>query len=551
MTTASDSTSPSLLAKPPLGLYVLGALRIAPTLVLACWAARDQAVRSVVTILLAGFLEIYLIATVTRTWRLFFIVSFPVVLLGVLYATYTVFYGTPPGRSLAFIVLTTSPEEIVGFLSLPQNRIPVLVFAALTALYLVLTWRLPGAARINSSGFDKRARRTTFALLLPITAYAGWNADQLIDGAAYDPVVGSVLFFAGTVPRADAALHGSQVKKVPYHAHRDGGEEVHIFVLGESARRDSWSVYGYSRPTTPYLSTLKQEAIFLQDATADANLTTWAVPILLTGMRPEAMATGSIRGNILDLAKEAGYSTAWLLNQDITISAGIGIAADRTIYPPDFKANILDRHTLDETLLPGYRRELGRTGHARFIGIHMMGSHWEYYRRYPPAFGKFGSGDGLSTISIFVSGKTVESRVVDAYDNTVLYTDWFLQQIIEPVRKLKVPATVTFFPDHGENLQLLDGLSGHGAPQYTPHAFAIPAFVWVNDAYRIAHPDKVAALQANAAQQIRSHDVFATLADLMGISWPEQHEARSFASRQFVPDQQAKFIAGGVVVSQN
>ena len=105
-----------------------------------------------------------------------------------------------------------------------------------------------------------------------------------------------------------------------------------------------------------------------------------------------------IRGNIVDLAKEAGYSTAWLLNQDITISLEVGIDADRTIYPPDFKANILDRHTLDEALLPAFGRELERAGHARFIGIHMMGSHWEYYRRYPESFAKFGSSNGLNIL---------------------------------------------------------------------------------------------------------------------------------------------------------
>jgi len=126
-----------------------------------------------------------------------------------------------------------------------------------------------------------------------------------------------------------------------------------------------------------------------------------------------------------------------------------------------------------------------------------------------------------------------------------------LKQIIEPARRLTVPATVTFFPDHGEDLQLLDGHSGHGAPEYTPHAFSIPAFVWINDAYAKAHPDKVAALRRNAGKQIRSHDVFGTLADLMDITWPGQQAARSFASDGFVPDRMAKYSAGGVLVTQD
>ena len=497
-----------------------------------------------VVVILAGALEFALIAFIARTWRAFFLVGLPFVVLGALYASYTYMYGTPPGRSLAFILLTTSPEELLGALSLPQVRIPALVLGTLCALYGYLAWRLPRSLRITSGGAT-RTRQVVLAMLLPVTAYAAWNPGELIDGASYSPTPGSVLFFTGTLPRANQTLHGSQVVKVPYHAHRDGGEEVHVLVVGESARRESWSVYGYGRPTTPYLDRLKGEAVFLQNAVADANLTSWAVPILLSGVAPATFVNTPIRGNIVDLAKEAGYSTAWLLNQDITISLEVGIDADRTIYPPDFKANILDRHTLDEALLPAYGRELARTGRARFIGIHMMGSHWEYYRRYPERFARFGSSTGLSMVSIFLEGDKVEATVADTYDNTVLYTDWFLQQIIEPVRRLTVPATVTFFPDHGEDLEKFDRESGHGAPQYTRHAFEIPAFVWVNAAYARVHPEKVAALRANAAKEVRSHDLFGTLAELMGIAWPGQDPARSFASAQFSPDTNAKVIAGG------
>jgi glucan phosphoethanolaminetransferase (alkaline phosphatase superfamily) len=533
----------------PAAVYLLGVLRIAPILGMAVLAARDQTARSVAAVLLTGCLELLLIAGLARTWRRFYLAGFPLFLLGLLYSAYSAMYGTPPGRSLAFILLTTSPEEVIGYVGIGQARIPELVLVIAVAIYLYLSWLLPGATRIGRGG-KSRPRMLAIACLLPVAAYAASDADQLIDGAAYEPTVGSVIFFAGTVPRADAVLHGAQVAKTPFHAYRSGGEEVHVLVVGESARRDSWSAYGYSRPTTPYLDSIKQQLILLRDAVADANLTSWAVPILLTGMTPEQVAHETIHGNIVDLAKEAGYTTTWLLNQDITISVGIGIAPDRMVYPADWKSNILDRHTLDEELLPAYRRELDRTGQARFIGIHMMGSHWEYYRRYPPAFRRFGSGNSLTTLSIFLPGKSVQAEVRDCYDNTVLYTDWFLQQVIEPARRLSVPATVTFFPDHGEDLQILDGESGHGAPQYTAHAFSIPAFVWVNEAYRKAHPDRVAALEKNAWKEVRTHNLFSTLADLMGITWPGRIASRSFASEQFVPDTGMKLAAGGVLLTR-
>jgi glucan phosphoethanolaminetransferase (alkaline phosphatase superfamily) len=532
-----------------LRLYALGALRIAPLAVMIGWAIPAQPMRLVVSIGVAGVVEACLLAAAFRTWRGFFVAGFPLFLVGCLYASYTLMYGSQPGRSLAYILLTTSSEELAGFLSLPQSRLPLLALVGVGALYLTLSLQLARQWRIESD-VKPLALRVLLVSTLLATIYAATYPNDLVDGIAASPTLGTASFFASTVPRANRTLHGTEIVKLPYHARREGGEEVHILVVGESVRRDSWSAYGYPRPTTPYLDSLKGEAFFLQHAVADANLTTWSVPILLTGLTPteySAESTQAIHGNLVDLAREAGYDTSWLLNQDITISVAVGMSPDHLVYPPDFTANIRDRHALDEELLPGLGRQLARAGHARFIGIHMIGSHWEYYQRYPPNFQHFGSAGGLNTISIMLLG--TQSRVTDSYDNTILYSDWFLEQVIESARKLSVPATVTFFPDHGEEIYQFDGASGHGAPQYTRHAFEIPAFVWMNTAYRNAHPDKVSALQANLTKEIRTHDVFGTMADLMGITWPGAKPSRSFASAQFIPDINEKFAAGGVLVS--
>ncbi len=530
-------------------LSFLGALYAAPFVAMLWWASSGHPPRSIIAIPLTAAIVGCLIAGIARSWRMFFLIQFPLALLGLAYAVYTVTFGMTPGRTLAGLLVGTSWEEARGFFTVPMARWFALLVVTWAACYLTLAIRLP--KRPIFAGRAIVWSRALLALLIPVTAYAALDPAQLIDGISFNPLIGSVMFLSGDIPRARSEFKGSRVHKIPYEARRTGGEEVHVLVVGESVRRDSWSVYGYARPTTPYLSTLRNEAIFLQNAKSDANLTEWAVPIILTGMTPENFAIGAVRGNLLDLAKEAKYTTAWLVNQDIGISTTVGVDPDHLVFPPDFNANINGRHTLDEALLPAFRREAGRAGGARFIGIHMMGSHWEYYRRYPPNFRRFGSAkdvDGLSMVSVLLNQKNVESAVIDAYDNTVLYTDWFLEQIIEQVRALNVPATVTYFPDHGEDLQLLDGDAGHGQPVYTQHAFEIPAFVWVNDAYRAAHPTIVAALKNNANKEIRSHNVFYTVADLMGIKWPGAMPERSFASEGFIPDAQMPLVAGGVFV---
>jgi len=531
-------------------LYVLGALRLLPPAVMIDWAMHAQPAPMVMAIAVTAASEVFLLASVLRTWRSFFLGGLPFFLVGCVFASDTLMYGSQPGHTLAYIVLTTSVEEIVGFLGLPQTRLPLFGLIIAAALYLFLSLRLTRGLQIEAD-IKPPVARVLLAVTLLATIYSASSPNDLIEGIAASPTTGSAIFLVSTLPSADRTLRGTNLVKVPYRAHRDGQEEVHILVIGESVRRDSWSVYGYPRPTTPHLDSLKNEIFFLQHAVADANLTTWSVPILLTGMTPSQFSSGStqaIHGNLVDLAKEAGYATSWLSNQDSAISTSVGMDPDRLIYPPEFRASLVGRHGLDEGLLPGLHRELARTGHARFIGIHMIGSHWEYYRRYPPNFQHFGSPDGLNTLSIFTPG-AIQTRVTDSYDNTVLYSDWFLGQVIESTRQLTVPATVTFFPDHGEDLEQLDGTSGHGAPRYTQHAFEIPAFVWMNAAYRKAHPGKVAALQANISREIRTHDVFGTMADLMGISWPGAKPARSFASDHFVADTAEKFAAGGVLLA--
>jgi glucan phosphoethanolaminetransferase (alkaline phosphatase superfamily) len=275
------------------------------------------------------------------------------------------------------------------------------------------------------------------------------------------------------------------------------------------------------------------------------------VPMILTGLTPQEAESGHAGGNLLDLAKEAGYTTSWLVNQDIGISTLLGMAADHLEYPPDLQEGRFGRRALDEVLLPAYRREIARTGHARLIGMHVMGSHWEYYLRYPKSFQRFGSPERLSMLTSASTDRSMVADLNDSYDNTVLYTDWFLQQIIEQARGLDVPATVTFIPDHGEASPYLDdGAVGHGATHYVPAEFEIPAFIWINAAFRKAHPSKVAALEANASKEIRSHDVFYTVADLMGITWPGASPEKSFASMHFVPDTTKQHLARGVLVTR-
>ena len=511
-----------------------------PYLSLAVWLAISGRLASIGAFAASVLLIGGLIAIVARTWRRFFWLNAPFWLLAVVFTGYTLTYGDVPSELLAYVLATSSWEEVRGFFGIWQGERLLLQATVFVAVYLILAARSPQTPIFSRSA--PAWRRKLPAAIVVLCAVAALSPGAIKGGLAANPLVGGILFATGPLHDARSLVQGTGIPNVRYGADHVAAPEVHILIIGESARRDSWSAYGYSRPTTPYLDKLRGQAIFFQHAVADANVTICAVPILLTGMSPSRFDLKAVQGNLVGLADEAGYSTAWLMNQDPHISLLTGIHADRMVYPPSLHTLASGKLPLDQVLLPEVRAQLEHAAHARFVGLHVIGSHWAYDSRYPAQFKRFGSGPPLTYFDA-VSGKP-DQRVVDAYDNSVLYTDWFIGQIIDAARTLSVPATVTYFSDHGEDLYLLDGRSGHGAASYSKHQFDIPAFVWANSAYRAAHPEKMQAMEQNAGKEIRSHNVLYSVADLMGIHWPDAKPEDSFASAAFVPDLTTPLIAG-------
>lgn len=523
------------------------AVLLAPYLVMGCWLGRHYSESAVVSYALVVLAMLLLLGALSRTWKKLLLWHLPLALAGAILAGYAIISGDLPGDPIAYVLVTSSPEEVMGFFSLPQQQRLLALLVASLALYGWLALRLP--PRPVFPVLSARVRWLAISAFAIMAAYAARVPNEFISGIAASPLVGSVMFATGPLAAANAQVHGNLQQKTPYDAQRVDATEVHILIVGESSRRDSWSAYGYARPTTPFMSKLKDEAVFLARAATDANATVRAVPMLLTGLGPEHYVPTAIRGNLFDLAKEAGYYTSWLVNQDASVSHLVGMDADEAVYPHSTSETAMRNLPPDGRLLAALQRQLARAGKPLLIGLHVDGSHWAYFNRYPAAFERFGSGQGLTFASLLTAG--ADDRVLDSYDNSILYTDWFLEQVIEQARQLKVPATVTYLADHGESLYVLDGRAGHGTnSDFVAAEFDIPAFVWANSAYRQAHPDRVRTLASNASKAIRTHDFFYALADLMGIRWPGALPQRSFVSSAFKPDTSSRYSAGGKLVAR-
>jgi glucan phosphoethanolaminetransferase (alkaline phosphatase superfamily) len=165
--------------------------------------------------------------------------------------------------------------------------------------------------------------------------------------------------------------------------------------------------------------------------------------------------------------------------------------------------------------------------------LHMIGSHIPYEERYGADSRVF--APTLSDLGINAPQPVDRDATVNSYDNTVVETDKFLSRVIATLSREQRPAVLLFTSDHGENL--FDDQRGlfmhtqHPATRYDTH---VPMLVWMNPAYRQAHPQIAATLQANRARKITHTQVFPSLLELGGVDWDGRDARESFASPSFV-----------------
>ncbi len=230
-----------------------------------------------------------------------------------------------------------------------------------------------------------------------------------------------------------------------------------IMVVGESASRDHLSLYGYPLQTTPRLDAMSDSLVIFDDVIGTSTLTAFNMNRILTFLSDHDPAGDWYKKPMLfSLLNEAGYETAWISNQEKS-----GIWGNSTVAMVSMASEIRfvgsissDDATLqmfDEILLPEISEMLNRGDKAKFIGVQMMGSHIEYRRRYPGDFNIFTSDSIMNNKSLgrFSLSK---ARVLSQYDNSILYTDYILSQIIGMASRMDRPTLVIYFSDHGENV---------------------------------------------------------------------------------------------------
>jgi len=219
--------------------------------------------------------------------------------------------------------------------------------------------------------------------------------------------------------------------------------------------------------------------------------------------------------NVLDVLSRTGVAVSWRDNN----SDSKGVAA-RLSYE-DFRrrkvATLCDgQDCRDEILLEGLDDMLASTTGDRIVVLHLLGSHGpSYYKRYPPEFRKFVpdcAQDDVQSCS--------RETIVNAYDNTMLYTDHVLAKLIGMLERHQdqIEPTMVYMSDHGESLGesgiYLHGLPYAVAPDEQTH---VPGVVW-------SPSHDLKCVQARHMRAYSHDNLFPTLLGLFSIQTSEYHE---------------------------
>lgn len=294
-----------------------------------------------------------------------------------------------------------------------------------------------------------------------------------------------------------------------------GKKLVTVVVVGETARAQNFSLNGYARETNPELK--QQGVIAFTNTTSCGTETSVSVPCMFSPFTREDYSSTEFRGseNLMDVLKHAGVQTSWYENN--TGSKGV---AERIklidLQGAQDKRYCEGGECLDQILIDSLSKELSETTGNATIVLHMTGSHGPaYYRRYPAEYAGFKPDCRSNDFA-----KCSQEEIVNAYDNSILYTDHILSEVIDLLKahEDKFASAMIYMSDHGESLGE-DGLYLHAAPYFIAPSQQthIPFITWFAPEYAADTGLNADCLRKTTAEPSSHDNLFHTVLGMMAV----------------------------------
>jgi lipid A ethanolaminephosphotransferase len=291
----------------------------------------------------------------------------------------------------------------------------------------------------------------------------------------------------------------------------DTDRELIIVVVGEAARADRFSLNGYPRETNPLLK--KEDVISLTNVQACGTSTEVSVPCMFSMYARDSYSEkkGAATENVLDVLRHAGVSILWRENN--SDSKGVALRVQYEDYRKPERNPICDVECRDEGMLEGLQSYIdGQNRGDILIVLHQMGNHGPaYYKRYPKSFEKF-----RPTCRTNQFDECSREAIGNAYDNALLYTDYFLSKTIGLLKRndRRFETALIYIGDHGESLGE-KGVYLHGLPYLiAPDAQKrVAAILWLGNDFQTQKK----WLKNRTGQGYSHENLFHTLLGLMEV----------------------------------
>ena len=509
-------------------LYLL--ILILPNVILAVTEHLSPAGR--IANIIVPLTTYWLVLTLSRKTGRTMIILFPVLFLGAFQMVLTYLYGRGPiAVDMWLNLVTTNAGEVNELLS---QLLPAIVWVV---VIYIPTLTIAAMQWAKHQTIDEAFIRIQRFPALCAAAVALIATFALAAFTPYTPTndlfpINAISNFGLAVERLEASNGYKEASKdFRYDAHctfTDDEPETVVLVIGETSRADNWQLYGYHRPTNPVLSKTEGLTVFT-DYMSQSNTTHKSVPILLSLADAEDYTILYRTKGIMQAFREAGYHTAFISNQQRNHSFidFLGEQADYCLFLHDS----LSRNADDIELLKPLRQQIKQNrGKRTFIVLHTYGSHFSYADRYPKAMRHF-------TPDHYDGAKAkYRLQLVNAYDNTIVHTDFLIGKVISTLSSEGGSAAMLFTSDHGEDI--FDDqrhLFLHASPFPSYYQLHVPLIAWTSPTYRIRHAEIAQSLISNSHKQAESNSVFHTLLSLGGVATQYRNDSLSLASPAYTP----------------
>lgn len=405
-------------------------------------------------------------------------------------------YGVIIDESMIGNVFNTNYDESSSFFSL-KLVLYVVFLGILPSIYII-------QSKLVKETLKKILTKTGLVLLFALIVVFANAKNWLWIDKNSKTVGGLAMPWSYSVNTVLLFKHRAEANKkeilLPNATLKDHKKSVVVLVIGESARSENFSLYGYSKNTNPLIS--KTPNVFHFNAKSSATYTTAGVKSILehqdSGDLYEILPNYLYRNKIAEViwrTSNWGEPPVHIKNYQRNEALKSNCKGEGCNY--------------DEVLLNGLKEQILSSKNDKvLIILHTSTSHGPTYsKKYPKNFEIF--SPVCNSVEL---GKCSQTELINAYDNTIVYTDYLLSKIIENLKQLKdYQSSMIFVSDHGESLGEKN-LYMHGVPMSIApkEQYEIPFIVWVSDNSKQLKPEK----------ELTQNHVFHSVLNFLGIQSP-------------------------------